>query len=387
MSLQQIDFGGVLRWVQLPDDPGMAGRFGLVWVARFVDETSGRAVGAPVTLRVDRSELQAVAGRDGFAGLVAVPGAVYPDLAAMPVPIEIRAEVRGYLPVVLNDMIVAAPDHPQGFEPAGPVLPVPMQPLPVALAGRVTREAADLPVPVAGADVVLSGHWPHEPPLGATQPIITAELVEVRPALAADEAAGAAVRRINVTPALPATRLGSSAPAGATRIVLEDRGGLLPGRWLELSPGDAARAEIVRIAAVAALPPSPFAGEVTLVHPLGFAHVAGSAAERRTITAVGPSRALTRAAALGGRTLFVDLASGLFASGWLRIGTGNTAQVRRVRAYATQTDAEGFFRLPPVHRIAQAFLDISDGLTALTDHPWRPANDGPLDRVDLTLPP
>lgn len=385
MSLQQVDIGGVLRTVRFPDDPGIAGRFGLVWVARFVDETSGLPVPGPVRLKTSRSELRPVSGRDGFAGLVAVPTSVYPDLVATPVPIDIEAEADGFRPLTLSDTLTAAPDHPAGFEPAGPAAPVPMQPVAVGLAGRVTRETMTGPVAVPAADVTVTGTWFTQPPLGMVQPILPAELAEIRPALAEEAITGTTVRRIGVAPTGTATTLRNSAPAGALDLVLENRGGLLAGHLLELSPGDDARAEMVRIASSAPLPPSPFGGVVTLVHPLGHAHVAGSVVARRTVAGAGPPRALARDGLPGSRTLFLDNDGGLFTTGWLRVGTGASAQIRRARPYATQTDAEGYFRLPPIHRVARVFLEVDDGITALVDYAWSPARDGPLDRLDLRL--
>lgn len=385
---RMIEVAGVLRRVDYPPDPGIAERLGLVWRGRFVDEIDGEPVGSRVRIRSTTGLAAASAERGGEAGLVGVPAKAYPLLQANPVAIALSAEAEGYLPVDLADVVTAHPNHPAEFDPAEPPGPVEMQNLPVRLEGCVRRrDAADLLQPVAGATVALVGLWEHAPPAGTEPPADPAPVLEIRPPLTGAAAVGAQVRRVNL--AVPGfdSVLAESAPRGATELVLESRAGIGPGNFLMIEAGHPDRLEVVRVASVAPLPPAPFRGRVTLGRPLAVEHLAGAPVSRRNITVAGTARALTRACIPGGVSLFVDSVGGLTVSGFLRIGTGAAQQIRRVRAYEATTDAEGNYRLPPVHRIARGFIDAGDGTSSVTDVPWVPRRDGPVDRMDLELPP
>lgn len=382
-----IEVAGVLRRVVYPPDPGTAERLGLVWRATFVDEIDGEPVESRVRLSSRTGLASMSAERGGQAGLVGTPARAYPLLGGSPVPIAFSAEAEGYLPLDLTSVITAHPDHPAEFVPAAPPGPVEMQNLPVRLEGRVRRRSLTGLDPVAGATVEVAGIWERAPQAGTTPPADPAEVLEIRPPLTGPVVVGTQVRRVNLAAPGIDTTLAESVAAGATELVLESRAGIGPGDLVMLEPAHPDRVEVARVAAVASLPPAPFRGRVTLGLPLAFAHLVGAVVSRRNATAAGTARALTRDMIPGGLSLFVSSVAGLTNTGFLRVGTGAAQQIRRVRAYRTVSDAEGYFRLPPIHRIARAFIGASDGFSAVAGIPWVPRRDGPVDRLDLELPP
>jgi hypothetical protein len=89
------------------------------------------------------------------------------------------------------------------------------------------------------------------------------------------------------------------------------------------------------------------------------AHLAGARVQRLLPAAPAPAASLRDASEAGDRCIFVDDATGLDATGWVRLGTGAPDDHLQATAVHAVSDANGYFRLPPLHRMAALALSAT----------------------------
>jgi FAD/FMN-containing dehydrogenase len=99
---------------------------------------------------------------------------------------------------------------------------------------------------------------------------------------------------------------------------------------------------------------------LTLEVPLARAHAQGCRVARMNPGALPPpTRTLASPAERGDRCLFLDAPLGS-PPATLRI-TGGTDEFQAFAPLSVQTDADGYFRFPPLHRMARIALTVDDG--------------------------
>jgi len=293
--------------------------------------------------------------------------------------------------------------------PAGaPVQPLPhdqrieLTPMAVMLAGRVTRLVAGAPVPIVGGAVTLAKLWRQAPPAGVSvppeppvpgvppPPTFPAPILAIHPPLYADVPAGA-LMEIEDRPldgAFVAKRLHTDTAADSERLAMSDWQTIAVGDVLAIDDDDDDRRELFE---VTSLPPpgsstaSP--GLIGLDRPTAMAHRAGCPVRRLGAPSGAASVALNYPGAAGDTTLLLDT-TGLAGGHQIRIvDPGPPAHsYHRMALYDAVTDADGYFRLPPLTRTGRIELHAQNGTATLTaDHELVPDYRLPINQHDMIV--
>lgn len=318
-------------------------------------------------------------------------GPAGPNLVA----VRIRALGPGANQVTFAPPLPAGPAFAVG-DPVVPVVPDDFAPAnagdlalhrePVVLTGRTVRVTAAGTTILAGAAVRITGFWRTPPPANVSVPAIPPNLVSVHPALYADRAPVIGqLRRRNLAPVAGDDKsLLDDVPAGATVLRLSDRQNLTVGGILLIDPDIPDRAEHLAVTAIAGASAATLPARVTVDYPLAFPHPAGARVRRVTPQPLGATKQLTREALRGDTTVFLNSVTGLAAGQQARVTGGPSPdEHHELRLYTATSDADGYYRLPPLSRVAQVEIRAEHGaLTPVTER-LRPDYTQRENRLDL----
>lgn len=367
-------------WSFDADTPALPGeRLRALVRARLVDEINGDPVVAPFALRASRDDVAARASVDGLVGLVATPSRVLPDLAATPVDLTLEVRSPGFLPRTLRATLGPIAGFPDDFAPVD-LGDVGLHRPGVVIAGRVLQNATPVSVPLAGATVEVDALWTQSPPPYWIAPALSQppNLVTLSPALRAARAVGTALREraLNFA-AITQTLLAPLEPAAA-RLQLSDGDGVAAGLALAIDIDTPSASEVVVIASVTPASAPDLPVRVTLEHPTARRHRDGVRCAVATPQPVVATATLDRDAEPADPTVFLNAAPNLADGAWTEIDDGVAPrEYARVARLAATTDADGFFQLPPIARVALVRL--------LVQHPAI-ADARPIVAVDPATP-
>lgn len=339
--------------------PAAADRMRAVLAARAVDEITQDTLTVDITARTSTPDMTPRCAPFGRIGLVGRPARAFPGLDVNPVELDLRISAPGYIPLNLGGALGPLAGFPGVFTPLD-LGDVHLHRIAVGLRGRTLQRGGLQPWVVDGADITLQGWWPVMPEAGMPpMPTMqTPDLAHTEPCLYAPRAIGAMVRRRNL-PALPGAGKALLLPAaqGTRRLRLSDRVSLAAGSVLIVDPDDVGRCERMAVTQVdpSSSPDQP--AWITLAHPLAFAHPENTRCEVAAPQLPGVANALTRTAIPGDEVLFLDGLSGLVEGSVLEIDDGaSPPEFHITRLYRTTSDASGYFRLPPISRVAMVLL-------------------------------
>lgn len=373
MSARELTAGG-RRWRFVSDEPppDLLQRTQAVVDIAVTDELTGAAPATPLSISTSRAGLAPRTGLDGRIGLVGRPAGILPPalVAGSVIPIEVGA--AGYLPQAIEITLQAPPQ---------PIVPLALHREPAAVWGRVLDTGGGAAVPVAGATVRLTG-------------VEVLALAQGLHAARADAGPAAArIRRRELAPSGMVLALLDGAGAGAAQVRLSSRQGLtvpvIPASpdILMIDPGDAERLECLRVTAVEGAIAADEPATVTLAHPLRRSHATGATVRLATPSPAGPDVALASPAIAGDVTLSVVDASGFALVDFVEIESAGgvpATEHQLLQRLAVTTDAQGRFRLPPLHRLATLDLEVTAGAVTATRTVDLAA--GPAEPVELRIP-
>jgi hypothetical protein len=265
---------------------------------------------------------------------------------------------------------------------------------PVVLRGRVMRRLPDgrLEPTTATVQITRIERRPPTPPAAPPAPL-PPRLAALRPPLQRERPALIGeVRTVTMQPAAADRRLTADIPVAADRLVLSDLTGL-PGPGPQVLLVDAAdpdRREHIAVAGLTGPGPAGQPARVVLAHPTVFAHRAGAA-----VRVLAPQPAPggpwpLREAALPGDTTVLLTAVQALSAGLVRVtgGPGVPDEYRELERYrqTVTAAADGYFRLPPLSRVAAVRLRASRTQAAFTDLDLAPDYAAGEHRVDLITP-
>jgi hypothetical protein len=247
---------------------------------------------------------------------------------------------------------------------------------PVVLRGRVVRVSPGgaPPTPVPNAAITLADFWRTETdvrqrpivlgvPVGAmTGPAPNLFAVALAQGTIAPRLAGARVGPADLTPAVDSKRLLRDAAPDATAVTVSSEINLVPGRVLRLDAGDREASELHTINTLAAMGGPDDPAIVTLDLPRLRAHPPGARVDHLPPAAVAAPGTLLADAAIGDRTVFADALPAFAVQGLRLVSVGTADEYHDYELYTTTADADGYFRLPALHRVAQVRLDVNDGV-------------------------
>ena len=365
--------------------PERGQRLQAIVLARLVDEISGEGLRAGA-LRLASPEMpdsmHARVTDGGGLGWVGVPMRVFPQLALTPATLDMQIQLNGYLPLTLQALLPAQPGFPAHFVPLD-LGTLPMRRRAVALQGQVMRRGLPQPTPMPGALVQLDGLWPQAPgpSVSLAASMQPALCVGLQPALNGAWPIGSVVQGCSEVPDLAqAKRLLASVPAGSTTLPLSSRSGVFVAEPLWIDSDDPGRSEVIATAAVPGGLSADQPCQVRLLHPTRHLHRAGARVMPLSAAPAGAPRTLTRAAGDADELLFLNAAPTWPTGTLLRLANG-VAPMAYTRAQPMQStaDAQGFWQLPPLSRVALVQLLVTPA------PPPAPAVAPPPLRVIVTL--
>jgi hypothetical protein len=178
--------------------------------------------------------------------------------------------------------------------------------------------------------------------------------------------------------------------AGENPIRLSDRLGLAVGDLIQLDAGDAEIIEVIAIANIDTSVPPDQPATVTLDYEVSQSHRRGASVFQLNALPAGAQQQLTALAASGDTCVFLDGLAGLGGADEVEIIGPPRSEYHRVMNFNVVSDGDGYFRLPPLSRVAQFKIHaerlVGPQLFATTI-PFRPDYQQRENRLDLVLEP
>jgi hypothetical protein len=352
-------------WSLAPDGPPQGAFYEqAVLTVTLLDEITGLPPAVPIAAVTPTTGLTARASAGGQAGLVGSPVALYAAGFTTGAPLQISFTGAGFLPLSLSASLGGEPGFPETFQPVE-LSTVALHRQPVQLTGRTVSSAHAV---LGGASVTLGGIWMTLADVAANPAPAAPNLISLGSPLYADRDTTAMVAQCNLTQAPPAEAKTLVRPGnvGDTAVIVSDAVGLAAGTIIGLDPDDPQRGEFLAITAVTQLGSGTgTAASLALPLPLVRPHAAGAKSIRMIAAPVGAANSLSLASRAGDTAVFPATMNGLDSTMSYAVISGGAAPQEYHGAAAIQVTSDpvlGFFRLPPVHRVAQLRLNVAHPL-------------------------
>jgi len=387
MALETFEANDLIYTVspepELPD--GM--KTWAVLLAQVRDEITGRPPLGGAAMQTLLLGLSPRASSGGLLGLAAIPARVFPALKTQSYTVPVTIQADGYIPLFRSVNILAIPTFPTTFSPTDLGL-LDLHRLPTVIAGRVVLNTGTEFQGVAGATVTLTGVWQTPPPANLVVPPDPPDLISLTPGLYFDRPqAGTQIQGLALLGAHgPDKQLLQEADAGQTNLRLSDRSLINIGDILAIDAVDPERTEYITIHSIvgASAPDQP--ATITLDAPLRSVHRQGAVVHKVQFNNVGAATPPTRDAITGDVCLFVNGVGNLGGAGLVAISTGGgVPEYHATRYFNAVSDAQGFFRWPPLSRVAQCALRAHDGVHADLDQTLSPDYPEEVSRIDFVF--
>lgn len=363
----RTDTVGFWSYRSCPDDPPVAAdRLRAVVRWQAIDEITQSGPDLDYTIKTDALGLTPRVSRDGIMGLVGNPARLYPGLDTATVPVAFTLYAPGFLPRELEAIVGPVVGFPDNFTPAKAGDPdgnVALHRDAIVLRGRTVQLVAGQlePVPVPFVSIAISGVWWTFPPANVDPDTVVepANLVSLHPGLYTDRlTATDTVTRRNLQHVVGQDKkLVAPAVRGDTTVRLSDRIGVVgPGTILAFEPSRPDRVEyvVVHLVSGASTPDQP--ATATLAYRLQLDHEQGTDVQVVTPQAPAAANAFVRDGIRSDRVAFLAALGGV-TTGVVEVGGSTTfPEFQTASLYSTTSDSNGFYRLPPLSRVASVKL-------------------------------
>jgi len=368
-----------------------------------------RSIGAPAPVQTDTMITlnDATRLRPGELLLIGTPGpgmvavkieALGPAVNQLAVSAEISTGKRG-LPRAYAVGAPVFPIVPADFAPTD-LGELRLHREPTVIAGRTVRVSGNTTTPLAGAAIRIKGIWRVIPSATVSVPADPPNLIALNSPLYAERPAGAGrLNRRNLPPIpdLPPQekRLLVNVAAGESSLRLTNRIGLslLPNpSILLIDVENPDRREYIAINTIegGSNPAEP--SMVGLSHPLAFAHGRNALAQRTNPQAAGSQKFFSidpnpgePDALAGDTTVFLNDLSGLTGGNQVQVSGGPSAEFHQLQLFAAVSDVDGYYRLPPLSRVAQLEIRAQHGALSPIELEFRPDYGLRENRLDLVF--
>lgn len=390
MARQSIETGNK-NYTIAPCDSRLAGeRLWAIVQARLIDELTMRHVVTPITVKTNKKYLTPQTTTGGLAGLVGTPARVFaqPDLTTSVHEFKVTFNATGYLAYDSTITIDPILDFPNDFTPVF-LGEIEMHREPVVIRGRVMEKNATPSEPVAGATIRIAiendpasqtydpaepSHeniWLKLPPATAVLQPDKLWIKAIKPNLYFPRKAGTTRIRQRELIHIPGQdkHLLEDAQIGSKSIRCSNRENLAIGQIIVVDAGDVATeggnlslSEYVRITGIDGTGEDDQPAVISLSQPLMYPHRRHAIVRRTNLQPTRANNELAVEAITGDSCLLLSSNNHLGEGQTIEIADGDqTNEYRRIFSIATTSDADGYFRLPPLHRVAQLNLQVSDG--------------------------
>ncbi len=374
-----------------PDpQPAVGDRLRAILRGRMLDEFTGLPMTSRLTVNTTRPGLRSRVEHGGIAGLVGNPKRLFPGLDAVAVDLEMTISAARYLPRRLTASLGPIAGFPNAFVPVN-FGDVSMHRAATRLRGRVVQVNGLNRLPLNGAEVRILGSWSSFPPADVDpQAVMQApNLVALTAGLYAerDPAIDQVRRRVLGIVLGEEKNLLQRSSAGQRTLRISDRVNLNPGDLLAIQANHAELTEYIVITTVDGAATDDQPATITLNYPLHHNHPEGITVVRAALQAQGPDNPVDRVGIPGDQSLFCAALNGLNNGSVIEIIGSGDPEYHAMALYQTVTDAAGYFRLPPIARVAQLQLqaDRADLLQPQRVH-FSPNYELSEQRLDIIIP-
>lgn len=353
--------------------------------ALLVDEITSQPPLGAVKLQTSFAGLSPRVAPGGKVGFAAIPVLVFPLLRLKNYPVSFTIQADGYIPLLRNETILSSLAFPGSFTPLD-LGTLKLHRLPTLIAGRVVLNTGIAVQAIAGATITLTGLWRTPPPASLVVPPDPPDLVSLNPGLYADRPQiGTQVQGLGFLGGPgPDKQLLEDASTGQTSLHLSDRKQIANGDVLAIDTQDPERTEYIAIKTLAGASTADQRALITLDSPLRSIHRQGAIVHKVQFQNVGVVTQLTSDAVAGDICLFLNGVGNLSGAPFLSIQSGGVPTEYHAASYfSAVSDAQGFFRLPPVSRVAQCALHSHDGAHTDLDVTYSPDYSQEVSRIDF----
>lgn len=389
MSRLTIDVDG--RSVRFsPDDAvALVNRTQALLKLLITDEMTGKPPESNLNLSVKESGVTTRVNRDGLSGIVGVPGQVFPKLNSRDYHLSLTLAAAGYVTREFVQPIPQDGSFPATFK--AQQLEIALHRLPVTISGRVVAIAGNSLSPVDGATVTLTGIWKTSPSANVTVPPDPPDLVHLNPPLYLDRSGSTQFFQArNITPVSGGDKfLADDVSIGSNQIQLSDRQGLSTGDVLIIDPLQPDVTEFIEIKSLPATGDPDQPTRLTLNQALARIHRRNCLVQLGSLQPATSTHNLNVDAIKGDSCVFLNTVAGLSTNNHVQItGLANSDEYHSVSTFTTASDSNGYYRLPPLSRVAQIEIHAEKVIGAQTfklTKSFSPDYRQRENRLDLTL--
>jgi hypothetical protein len=355
MTRSVVEVSGQTYTISPDDTPALAGRTWGVISAWVVDEITGRPPRSRLTLSSTYPGLSPRLASDGLIGLVGIPTSVFPALDTQSYPVQLTIQAEGYLPRQEEVIVAANADFPNDFTPAE-LGSLALHREPLVIHGRTVLAGNTTTTPISGVSVRITGIWRTPPPAHLIVPAEAPDLISLQPPLYAGYAAITGHLQGQYLPPIAGDDkfLLGDAPKGTSSLQLSNRQNIGLGDILLIDAKSPDLAEYLGVVTIAGASSAAQPAAITLDYALAYTHRQGALIQKVNPQALGAQKQLTQAALDGDACIFLNDVTGLETAHEVQITGGlQPPEYHRCRLFEVTSDAEGYFRFPPLHRVAQ----------------------------------
>lgn len=366
------------------EQPPLGDRLWALTRARVTDELTGAPPVSALTLTTTTSGLTPRITPDGLCGLTGIPRNVFPRLALQNYGVRMVIGAAGYVVRERDIQVPQTPGFPTLFQPP-PVVDIPLHREPTVIHGRTVRATGTATSLLAGATVSITGIWRTPPSATASIPASPANVVSLAPPLYTDRAAVVGrLRRRNMLGVLGDDKsLLAAVAAGTDRIEISNWRNVAVNDIVLIDALSPDLVEYLAISAIEAVSSPDQPARITLAHPMRYPHRQGAIVREGNPQPLGVVRTFADTAQRGDTCVFVNALSGLTSADVVEVSGGPVEEYHQVRLLRATSDAEGYYRLPPLSRVAQIEIRADHGALTPVRKEFRPDYASRENRLDF----
>jgi len=353
-----------ITYTVAPDVPARSGQ--QVWALaelHAVDELTGLPPQEVLNLTCSNAEAFPRVAEGGIVGVTGIPVDALSELAINNYTLALTITAERYLPLTTSVPINAIPSFPELFN-TPPAMQVAMHRAPVVIKGKVAISSGVTSAPVPNAAVSMTGMWRTVPPANVVVPPLPPDIVSLMPGFYfARSAATTQIAQQALVPVVGADKqLLVDASQGATSIRLSDCVGLAVNDVLAIDADDPYRTEFMTILNIFAASTTDQPATIVFTFGLQGTHRQRSPVRKVNVPAAGAATPLSVDAIAADVCAFVGNAAALQPATTVKItDLANPTEYQAISYFNTKTDAQGFYQLPALSRVAQLNLQANVG--------------------------
>ncbi len=364
MALSSINVNSQNITLSMDDMLPIAYRMSAIVKAHLRDELTGMAPLTTAAVKASMDGLMSRVTNGGVVGVTGIPIELFsmPSLATDSYEFSVTFSVEGYLPAMQQITLGPIANFPNVFT-AIDLDAVQLHRQPTIIQGRVVTNA-----PLA--EVSISEIWLTLPSAASMPPPSLLTVVSLRSGLyGARSVASTTVRQRDLLEVMGEDKsLLVNVLAGQQILELSNRVNITVGDILAVSADDNAITEYIVIDDITGAASANQTSTIALAHAVKFNHRRQAVVRRVLPQAPGMDNNLGSDAIVGDQCLLLSTTNGLENDASIEIDDGvQVAEYHAMSVFRVNTNANGYFNLPPLSRVAQLNIHVDAGVVGNTD--------------------